>query len=233
MKLAVCDDQSEQALYVKKLINKWAESRNEKCAVEIFENAEAFLFEYEENRAYDVIVLDIQMKKMNGIELAEIIRQHDTNVQIVFMSGYSDYIAKGYDVAALHYLMKPVSEEKFFEVLDKARHKLALHKHYILFSGCGCEFKTAAEDIMYAEAVLHYICIHTISEIFKVKMTMTELEKRLKTDFVRCHRSYIANIRYIHSITRTEITLDNGERLPVSNNKYNLVNREFLRYYRG
>ncbi len=63
MKLAVCDDQNEQALYIKKLIDKWAADRNEKCTVKVFENAEAFLFEYEENRAYDVIVLDIQMKK--------------------------------------------------------------------------------------------------------------------------------------------------------------------------
>lgn len=74
-------------------------------------SAEAFWFQYEEEKDYEILLLDIEMEQMNGIELATKLRTDDETIQIIFITGYPDYIAQGYEVAALHYLMKPVCAE--------------------------------------------------------------------------------------------------------------------------
>lgn len=82
-----------------------------------------FFFCYAEDKSFDLLLLDVEMPGTDGVTLAKTVRQENEAVQIVFITGYSDYIAEGYDVAALHYLVKPVSREKLFAVLDRAWEK--------------------------------------------------------------------------------------------------------------
>ena len=116
-KIAVCDDSAADMEYIQTLVREWA---GERCVqVKGFPSAEAFLFQYEEEKDFDILLLDIEMAEMDGVSLARRIRRDNTGVQIVFITGYSDYIADGYDVEALHYLLKPVKKEQFFQVLDR------------------------------------------------------------------------------------------------------------------
>ncbi len=101
-RVAVCDDSSEDARYVAGMVQAWASSRDAALQVERFPSAEAFLFRYAEDQGYDMLLLDIEMGGMNGVELARRIRRENEIIQIIFITGYSDYIAEGYDVAALH-----------------------------------------------------------------------------------------------------------------------------------
>lgn len=110
---AICDDNNIDSNYVSNLVNKWANERKYQINIDIFDSAEAFLFHYDGNKDYDILLLDIEMKKMDGVTLAREIRKTNKSVQIVFITGYSDYIADGYDVEALHYLMKPLKEENY------------------------------------------------------------------------------------------------------------------------
>lgn len=124
-RLAVCDDEQSYSDYVADLAGRWAELAGTQVEVERFPSAEAFLFRYEERKDFDVLLLDIEMTGMDGVELAKRVRQESEDVQIVFITGYTDYIAEGYEVSALHYLTKPVNEEKLFQVLTKAVGRLA------------------------------------------------------------------------------------------------------------
>ena len=121
-KIAVCDDNPADADYVADIIRRWAQARAVLIEIERFPSAEAFWFQYEENRCYDILFLDIEMEPegMNGIELAAKLRKNDSSIQLVFVTGYMEYIADGYDVEALHYLLKPVTEEKLGSVLARA-----------------------------------------------------------------------------------------------------------------
>ena len=120
MRAAICDDRAEDAQLVAQYVREWGESREESVALEMFPSAEAFLFAYDEDKNFDLLLLDVEMGGMDGVTMARRVRAENTAVQIVFITGYTDYIAEGYDVAALHYLVKPVREEKLFEVLDRA-----------------------------------------------------------------------------------------------------------------
>lgn len=119
-KIAICDDTEADRNYIKDLVTRWAHSSNQQIDIHLFSSAEEFLFEYEEDKGYQILLLDIEMGKMDGVTMAKKLRETNDSAQIIFVTGYSDYFAEGYEVSALHYLMKPVKEDKLFEVLDRA-----------------------------------------------------------------------------------------------------------------
>lgn len=119
-KIAICDDSQADRDYVASLVRRWASEGDRTAHIEAFSSAEGFLFHYAEESDFDILLLDIEMGGMDGVTLAKRLRQSNDTVQIIFITGYSDYIAEGYEVAALHYLVKPLDENKLFSVLDRA-----------------------------------------------------------------------------------------------------------------
>lgn len=132
MRIAICDDDRATADYIASQVSVWAMGQDEPVTADIFPSAEAFLFCYAEDKDYQLLLLDIEMGEQNGIDLAKTIRRENEEVQIAFITGYPDFMAQGYEVSALHYLMKPVSPEKLFALLDRAKRALARKKRAIL-----------------------------------------------------------------------------------------------------
>jgi len=228
--ITICDDEATEVAYLGKLVQKWADKRMESLCLSTFESAESFLFAYEDDKSTDILLLDIQMKNMDGMALAKELRKENKSAQIAFITGFPDYMAQGYEVSALHYLIKPVSEDKLFEVLDRAIENLAKPQKSILL-----ENEIVQEDsIIYIEALDHFLDVHTSEGVITVKMPLYQLSEKLtETEFIRCHRSYIVNLRYIRKITRTDIALDSGQLLPLSRRLYDTVNKAMLKYLAG
>lgn len=232
-KIAICDDSAADSEYIKKSVSSWAEERKITPIVDAFPSAEAFLFHYADEKDYDILLLDIEMGKINGVELAKQIRTGNGTIQIVFVTGYPDFIAEGYEVAALHYLIKPVSSIKLAEVLDRAVAALEKREQSVFLSVDGETVRIALGDIVLAEAFAHSCTLMTANDRLEARQSITELEKLLGDGFVRCHRSYLVGIRHIKSISKTKITLDSGTEIPLSRSNYNAVNQAFIRYFRG
>ena len=126
--IALCDDTPEDIQLILAIVQRWAAARGTEIQTQTFSSAENFLFHYAEDKQYDILLLDVEMGEMDGVSLAKRLRQAKDPVQIVFITGYSDYIAEGYEVSALHYLMKPVREEKLMDVLDRAAQRLQVEE---------------------------------------------------------------------------------------------------------
>lgn len=230
--IAICDDEQSEIIYIKSLVAAWAGQNGNTVIIKEFKSAEAFLFDYADHKDYDILLLDIKMKNISGVELAKTIRKENVSIQIVFITGYPDFIAEGYEVAALHYLMKPVTGEKLSEVLMRACDNLGRDERAVLFHVDGELMRIPANKILFAEAFAHVVLIHTKDGSFEVKMPISEAERFLGDEFVRCHRSYIVSLKDIRRITKNSVILDSGKEIPLARSAYGKVNQAFISYYR-
>ena len=172
------------------------------------------------------------MRELNGMELAKRLRSNGDMLPIVFITGYSDYIAEGYDVEALHYLLKPVAKEKLFAVLDKYVEKRSVKTGELLIETVDGATHISADRITYIEAFGRKTAVHLSDDtIIDCTMSISKYSAMQVNGFVSSHRSYIVNLRYVRSIGKVQITLDNGDNIPISRRLYNEVNKEFIDFY--
>lgn len=226
-KIAICDDSDADRQYISDMAGRWAADAGHTVQLSAFASAENFLFHYADRGDYDILLLDIEMGDMDGVTMAKKLRRDNDTVQIVFITGYSDYISEGYEVAALHYLMKPVREDKLFSVLDRAVEKLSKNEKVLNLKINGEMVRIPIYQIRYADVFGNYVTIHT-SEHLTVKMTLGELEKELDDRFYRVGRSVLVNLTQISRVTRTEIKLIDGVSIPLPRGAYEGVNRAII-----
>lgn len=227
-RFAICDDDGDYAECIDQLAARWARQTGVTVETERFPSAEAFLFRYEERRDFDVLLLDIEMTGMDGVALAKAVRREDDGVQIVFITGYTDYIAEGYEVSALHYLTKPVNEEKLFQVLTRAVGRLARNEPALTLELPGETVRLPLGKIRWLEVLHNYVTVHAEQD-YTVKRPLGELEKMLDSRFFRVGRSHILNLTCIRRVTRTEAELSTGERVPLPRGQYDKLNRAIIR----
>ena len=212
LKIAICDDSQADAEYISSLLIEW--SKELPVQIKSFPSAEAFLFHYEEEKDFDILLLDIEMGCMDGIRLARTVRKENEMVQIVFITGYSEYIAEGYEVAALHYLVKPVKKEKLFEVLDRAAERLKKNERVLLLEKADELVRVPFYEIRWLDVQQNYVTVHAKDDI-TVKRTLGDFEKELDERFFRLGRSYIVNLTRVRRVTRTEVYLSDGMAIPL------------------
>lgn len=228
-KIAICDDEQNQIEYITSIVESWSAHEGHNCKISTFASAEAFLFEYEDYKAYDILLLDVEMKGMTGIELAKRIRNDNNRAEIVFVTSHFEFAGDGYEVDALHYLIKPISADKLTQVLTKAAEKLSAEPPSVVISCEGETVKLYESDILYVESFLHYIVIHTKDKEYKIKESISVFAAKLSDDFYRIHRSYVASLKYITRISRTSVNIGKSK-LPLSRGKYDDINRAFIEH---
>ena len=223
IKIAVCDDKQTDREYVGTMVGQW----NAAAKVDYFASAESFLFAYAEQKDYDILLLDIEMDGMDGVTMAKKIRKENEAVQIVFITGYSDYIAEGYEVSALHYLMKPVQKEKLFAVLDRAVQKLKSNEKALYLELSGETVRIPLYQIKYIEVRQNYVTVHAKTD-HTVKKTLADMEKLLDERFYRLGRSYILQLSCVERVTKKEVYLNDGSVIPLPRGQYEALNRAII-----
>lgn len=224
---AICDDRPEDGRLVASLAARWAREAGAEVELELFPSAEAFLFRYEERKDFDVLLLDVEMDGMDGVELAKTVRRDNEAVQIVFITGYSDYIAQGYDVSALHYLMKPVDPDKFSQVLTRAVSRLARNEPVLTLELPGETVRVPLPEIRYLDVRQNYVTVHA-KEDYTLKRPLAELEASLDSRFFRIGRSYIVNLSLVRRVSRSEAELTCGDRIPLPRGWYGRLNQAII-----
>ena len=225
-KIAICDDRQEDREYVRQLTARWAQQWGNQLEMTAFCSAEQFLFSYPQ-QDFDLLLLDIEMDGMDGVSLAKQVRRTNELMQIVFITGYSDYITEGYEVAALHYLMKPVKEEKLFAVLDRAVERLHKNTKVLTLETAEETVRVPLYQVSALEVQRNYVTVHARQD-YTVKKSLSELMEQLDERFFRVGRSAVVNLNDISRVTRSDIYLTDGRSIPLPRGAYDKLNRAII-----
>ena len=234
LKIAICDDEQPIRDYLKKLTEKCTDAQ-----VHVFAHGEELL---SDPTAYDIILLDISLNqkpdsgKRNGMEVAKKIRE-TSNVIIIFVTALKEYVFEGYDVGAFHYLLKPVDEQKFMEVMDKAISQIKKEKNAqpLIIRMDGNYIKIPVNNIIYAENEARKIVLHTKNmkeETYSFYEKMEVLEQKLGDDFFRSHRGFLVNLQEVVRYDNANIELKNGDKVFLAKQKYNDFVTAYMNYLR-
>ncbi len=230
-RVAICDDSETDSAYVEKLLRDWAKDREIEVIPKIFPSAENFIWHYEEDKRWDILLLDIEMGAMDGVTLAKSVRTDNEAVQIVFITGFPDFMAEGYEVSALHYLMKPVEREKLFSVLDKAVTNLSRREKCLAISFDRETEYVPLGKITYIEAQKQYIIVRTEACEYRMKTSLANAAGELDEYFFKCQRSFIVNLRYVSKIGSESVTLKDGSEVPISRGVAQKLAKEIIRLF--
>ena len=170
------------------------------------------------------------MPEMNGVTLAKTIRRENATLQIVFVTGFYEYFSDGFDVSALHYLIKPVNAEKLFPVLDRAVNNLQYRQRAVLVASPDGDVKVSLADICYVASENVYVVVRTVSDVYRSRIALAKFAEQLDETFIKVHRSYIVGLKYIKKISRRDITMLNGDVLPISRGMYDAIHAALIKY---
>lgn len=224
--IALCDDSPADIDFVSSLVRLWALSRSHQVHIASFPSAESFLFALGDC-PWDILLLDIEMGKMDGVTMARQLRRVNDAIQIIFITGYSDYIAEGYEVAALHYLLKPVGEEKLLAVLDRAAEALRRNERCLTLKLSEEIVRVPLRQIKYVDVSSNYVTVHAKSE-YTLKRSLKDIADALDESFYRLGRSAIVNLRFIARVTKADVVLTDGSVLPLPRGSYEGINRAII-----
>lgn len=237
--IAIIEDERAHAELLQQTILAWSQEHPMHTDISFYASAEKFLFTWEDHKCFDALFLDIQMPGMDGVELAKRIRREDKEISLVFTTGITDYLQEGYEVAALHYLIKPLSREKVAECMERICEKQE-NEEGIAFlleaedeeSGEKCRVRFTSEEIRYIEAVGHYTKVRTERSVYRLKKGIRQWQEELEGEpFVFSHRSFLVNLLYVSQINKSEIVFDGGETIPLSRRNGRPFQDAFIRFY--
>lgn len=229
--IAVCDDDIVEGCNTIRMLRRVMEGRRTPCLVRQFSSGRELLAATEH---FDIIVLDILMQELNGLQTAEQLRSQGRGSILIFLTSSRDYVFDAYDVEAFQYLLKPVEEKRLRQILEHALDKLEPgEKDFILISRERQKQKLLLDEVWYFEGRGRQIDIHRKDGIFSYYEQMSELEKQLEDKwFFRCHKSYLVNLKYVEGYNRQEAVLDNGERIMIAKRRYEAFCKAMLDYMR-
>lgn len=230
LNIAICDDEKA----IREQINELIEKEKPGVCPEHYETGDSLLAA---GKQFDIVFLDIQMDGTDGIETAKKLRERDEDIILIFITAIREYVFKAFDVAAFHYLLKPIEEDKFHEVFQRAKRELEKRKRKrretIFIKTRKRSFTLEKDSILYIESRAKKVVIHTTGENIEVYSSMNEMEEQLGEGFYRCHRGYLVNMAYVAEYDSESITLNNGEYVYLAKEKYGEFVKAYMRHLRN
>lgn len=211
IKIAICDDEYIHRKVLLKYVKMFFSGDD--YEVTEFSSGEELLGRYP--NGLDILLLDIHMLGINGIETAKKIRLFDTNVIIVFTTAISDFMQEGYEVRAFRYLLKPIKYNDFLKHLSQCKKEIIKNKEkYISIKEIdeGQMVILPINTILYVEMECRITLVHTDNKTYKTRESIKKLENELKEhSFYKCHRAYLINLYKINSIGKNTVIIKGNE----------------------
>ena len=230
MYLAVCDDKKEDLDNVLSLLDAWQEKHHVPLLRKVFESA-VELLETARQECFTLYLLDVMMPGVDGLEAAREIRCFDDTAEIVFLSSSPGFAYESYGVRALNYLLKPVERGKLFPLLDRLRLQEQKNTEALTLKTSASFVRVPFTQISYVEVIRKNVYFHLVDgTVREVTGTLKDFESVLlqRPEFMRVHRSYIANMLQVERLSYAGLRTFRGEILPVSRTLYPQLQRDYM-----
>ena len=230
MQIAVCDDEKNvQELLRSKIVKQYPDAD-----IIFFSSGEELLLSAQH---IDILFLDIQMTGKNGMETARELRKKDKNVILIFVTAIEEYVFQAFDVGAFHYIVKPIDDTKFADVLCRAVDEWRSQdmnvkepeSNYMMINRGGVHIKVIFDEIVYAEVFNRKVVIHKLNDVIEYYGKISDLEKLAGDSFFRPHRAYLINFKYVEKYDATTIYLEKGTVLMAKQNYPEFV-KKYMKY---
>ena len=223
-RIAVVDDLPEERETLRGFLQRYGAERKLALSADEYADGESFLAGYENN--YDIVLMDIEMQGIDGMETARRLRERDEKVCLLFVTHMANYAVQGYGVRALDFLVKPVGYENFSMKMDRAVVAAdRARKKEIIVSTAEGDRRLPIDELYYVEVMNHTLIYHTKGGALSVRGPIRDCETLLAPyDFARCNKSYLVNMSYVTEIRRNEIRVGDAL-LPIGSTR----RQEFLR----
>ena len=229
-RILICDDEKD----IRELIANKVEKQYPDAEIIFFQSGEELLLVDE---SIDILFLDIQMSGIDGMETARELRKKDKKVILIFVTAVEEYVFQAFDVGAFNYIVKPIDDGKFSDVLHRAVDEWSSQninekepeERYILINNSGVHTKVILDEIVYAEVFNRKVVIHKLDGEIEYYGKMSDLESLAGDSFFRPHRAYLINFKYVEKYDATTIYLERGTVLMAKQNYPEFV-KKYMKY---
>lgn len=228
--IAVCDDMPIECADIAKQIENILKQSDMDFVIKKFFNGMELV---QSKESFDIIFLDIKMPKISGMELAKEMRKQEKQSLIVFITSAREYVFEAFDVEAFQYLLKPIQKDKLNYVLEKATKRIQIDANtdFLILSVDRQTKKVFLKDILYIESVGRIAKIHCNEGTLETYEQIGVLEDKLSDkSFFRCHKCFLVNLNYVDAFNKTEVSLENGEKLMLAKRRYEDFQKVILSY---
>jgi len=216
LRIGICDDSADARDTLRLNLEKILREESEEIVYEFSTGTAAVHWLGEHSGEIDLLFLDVEMDGMNGMEAAERIRKSDSQIMIVFVTGYSDYVFDGYRVNALDYIIKPAGTERLYEVLERVREQLWKRADEMyLFKNTDGTFRLPISGIKYFYSDRRKVILVYGNKEYAFYGKLDDVENKLSGRFVRIHQRFLVNAEMVVHIGSDHVTVD-GKELPMS-----------------
>lgn len=233
MRIVICDDDERELSRLSELIAEYQASRGKDMDCHMYGNGTDFLCETGSGE-YDLVLLDVLMPGVNGMQAARELRKRDKNVRIILLSAAPEFAVESYSVGAYHYLLKPADKDLLFELLDRVEGELAVQsgQGFLLRNREGV-VRIAFAALAYVEVINKTIFCHMADGVtYETNGALKEFEENFagREDFVKTHRSYLVNLSCVRAIDAHYAVMGNGDRIPISRLRHGQVRDFYIRF---
>ena len=228
--IAVCDDIPIECADIAKQIETILKQSNTDFMIKKFFGGLELI---QSRESFDIIFLDIKMPNINGMELAKQIRKQGRQSLIIFITSASEYVFDAFDVEAFQYLLKPIQTDKLKNVLEKATKKMQIDANidFLMISANRQIQKVFLKNILYIESIGRIAKIHCNNGTLETYEQIGILEDKLSDKFFfRCHKCFLVNLNFVDAFNKTEVRLENGEKIMLAKRRYEDFQKAILSY---
>jgi len=232
LKIAICDDDTRELSRISNLLKKYQNEKNCLLRVEVFSNGK-MLLESMRNRTYDILLLDILMPGLNGIQAAYKIREFDNEAKIIFLTSSPEFAVESYTVGAYYYFVKPGTEEKLFPILNKILNDLQKTEEALHIKSSSGIMRIPLSKLEFLEVMNKKLFFHlTDGSVKEISGSLSDYEAQLvyREEFTKVHRSYIVNMNYIQVLNSKELVTYTRQRVPISRLLFDKVKQSYMEY---